>query len=236
MYNTVLGAKPLSADGSDVLLLRLQLQGAQRRMRNTAGPCCSGTLPQVAADYRINTYFRDGRGIFVNLYIPSSVRWTQGGAQVRLTQAGTYPFDALVRFEVEASRPAEFALRLRIPAWADAATVSVNGKRQPLELAPGRFASLLRTWRTGDRIELELPMGMRLEAVDPQHPDTVALIYGPIVLFAVTNMPKGVTRKQLLAAKRTGPQSWQIETANGPVAMLPFIAIGDQQYSTYLRV
>ena len=235
MYNTVLGAKPLSADGGAFYYSDYTFK-AHKTYAKYRWPCCSGTLPQVAADYRINTYFRDARGIFVNLYIPSSVRWSVGGAQVRLTQAGTYPFETLIRFELELSRPAEFALRLRIPAWADAATVSVNGKRQPLEIVPGRFASLLRTWRTGDRIELELPMRMRLEAIDPQHPDTVALIYGPIVLFAITNMPKGVTRKQLLAVKRTGPQSWQIETANGPVAMLPFIAIDDQQYSAYLKL
>ena len=101
----------------------------------TAGrwPCCSGTLPQVAADYRINTYFRDGRGVYVNLYIPSTLRWVQGGAQIELTQKSEYPYDSQVEFEVKASKPVEFAVNLRIPAWAEGASLAVNGKREPVQ-------------------------------------------------------------------------------------------------------
>ncbi len=235
MYNTVLGAKPLRPDGSAFYYSDYNFTG-HKTYSNHRWPCCSGTLPQVAADYRINMYFRDERGIFVNLYIPSSVRWNVDGAQVRLRQAGGYPFDPLVQFDMELSRPSEFPVRLRIPEWADGANISVNGKRQPLDIVPGRFTSVHRTWRRGDRIELELPMRMHLEAIDPQHSETVALLHGPIVLFAITNTSTGVTRQQLLAAKRMGPKAWQIETANGPIAMLPYIAIDDQQYSTYLKL
>ena len=85
-------------------------------------------------------------------------------------------------------------------------------------------------------MELELPMTTRLEGIDVQHPETVALMVGPLVLFAVTDSQPAVTRAQLLAGKKTGSQSWQVETSGGPVKMLPFTAIGDEQYSTYLRV
>ena len=93
-----------------------------------------------------------------------------------------------------------------------------------------------RQWKTGDRIDLELPMRARLEAVDPQHTETVALLVGPVVLFAITDADPKVTRAQLLAAKKNGPQSWQVEMASGLVKMLPFAAVGEEQYSTYLRV
>ena len=59
---------------------------------------------------------------------------------------------------------------------------------------------------------------------------------GPLVLFAITDGEPKVTGAQLLAAKKNGAQSWQVETAGGPVKMLPFIGIGDEGYSTYLRV
>jgi hypothetical protein len=75
-----------------------------------------------------------------------------------------------------------------------------------------------------------------LEAVDAAHADTVALLVGPLVLFAVTDSQPAVTRAQLLAAKKSGAQSWQVETAGGLVKMLPFTAIGDEGYTTYLRV
>ena len=79
-------------------------------------------------------------------------------------------------------------------------------------------------------------MKMRLEAVDPQHSNTVALMLGPLVLFAVTDSQPAVTRAQLLAAKRVGAQNWQVETAEGPMKMSPWTEIADQAYTTYLRL
>jgi uncharacterized protein len=233
MYNTILGAKPLEADGRTFYYADYNFKGS-RVYSPHRWPCCSGTMPQVAADYRINTYFRDARGVYVNLYIPSTLRWTQGAAQITLTQKSEYPYGSHVQFELTASKPTEFALHLRIPAWAEGASVGVNGKREPAQ--PGSFARLQRMWKTGDRIDLELPMKTRLEAVDPQHPETVALVVGPLVLFAMTDAEPRVTRAQLLAAKNTGAQSWQVETASGPMKMLPFTVIGEEQYSTYLRI
>ncbi|HTS13206.1 MAG TPA: hypothetical protein VMH00_13910 [Candidatus Limnocylindrales bacterium] len=71
---------------------------------------------------------------------------------------------------------------------------------------------------------------------DPQHPKTVALLCGSLVLFAITADAPAVTASQLLAARKSGAQSWQVETARGPLEMLPFIAIDAQPYSTYLNV
>ena len=233
MYNTVLGSLPLEADGRTYYYSDYNFKG-RKVYHKERWACCSGTLPQVAADYRINTYFRDARGVYVNLYIPSTVKWTQGGAQIELTQKSEYPYDSQVQFEVKASRAAEFAVSLRIPAWADGASVSVNGKREAV--LAGTFVTVWREWKSGDRIELELPLKARLEVLDPQHADAVALLVGPIVLFGVTDGEPKVTRAQLLAAKKNGGQSWQVETADGTVTMLPFTWIGEEQYSTYWQV
>lgn len=235
MYNTVLGAKPLLADGSTFYYSDYNFQGRKIYKQNR-WPCCSGTLPQVAADYRINSYFYDRKGLYVNLYIPSALRWTRDGAQVSITQKTEYPFDSTVNFDVTVSRTTEFAIHLRIPAWAEGASISVNGKFVPTSGAVGKFAMIRRQWKNGDRIEMDLPMKMRLEAIDAQHPQTVALLCGPLVLFAITDVPPVVTARQLLAARRIGPKSWQTETANGSLQLLPFTAIADQQYSTYLNV
>jgi uncharacterized protein len=235
MYNTVLGAEPLLADGRTFYYSDYNFRG-RKVYKHDHWPCCSGTLPQVAADYRINTYFRDAAGIYVNLYIPSAVHWTTGGAQFLLTQRSEYPFDGAVTFEIRGSRGGEFAIHLRIPAWADGAAIFVNGKRVAAGGTAGAFATVRRNWKSGDRIELELPMRLRLEAIDPQHPQIVALLCGPLVLFAIVDGAPVVTARQLLAAKKTGRQSWQIDAGNGSISMLPFTAVTDQQYSTYLTV
>jgi hypothetical protein len=235
MYNTILGAKPLLADGSTFYYADYNFHGS-KFYKPFHWPCCSGTLPQVAADYRVNTYFRDPSGIYVNLYIPSTLRWTQRGTQVSLTQKSKYPFDSLVQFDLTTSKKSEFAINLRVPTWAEGAAVAVNGRRMPVSVVPGKFVTIRHKWKTGDRIELDLPMRMRLEPIDAQHPQTVALLCGPLVLFSITDTAPDVTSQQLLAAKKTGEQEWQVETATGPMRMLPFTGIADQQYSTYVLV
>ena len=235
MYNTVLGAKPIQPDGRCFYYSDYHFQ-ARKVYSSHRWACCSGTLPQVAADYRICTYFRDGQGIYANLYIPSTVRWNHAGSQVSLTQKSAYPLDGAVQFEFGLARPAEFAANFRIPEWAQGAALAVNGKRITTDVVPGRFASIRRKWKSGDRVELDLPMTARLQAVDTQHSNTVALMRGPLVLFAITKSAPKVSRTQLLAATSVGAGKWQVATAQEPIIMLPFAAIEDEQYSTYLQV
>lgn len=232
MYNTILGAKPMERDGHTFYYSDYNFQG-KKVYSDHRWPCCSGTMPQVAADYRINTYLRDERGVYVNLYIPSTVRWTQAGAQVSLTQKGEYPNDSQVQFEVKTSKPAEFAVNLRIPAWAEKASITVNGKREAAQA--GTFAQISRQWKDGDRIELELPMTTRLEAIDAQHPDVVALMVGPLVLFG--DQVPGLTRANLLAAKKMAHWLWHVSPdGNIVVKLVTWTVLEDQPYTTYLRI
>jgi DUF1680 family protein len=235
MYNTVLGAKPLGADGRTFYYSDYNFKG-RKVYSEHRWACCAGTMPQVAADYRINAYFRDSLGVYVNLYIPSTLRWTQDGAQVRLAQKSLYPLDNVVQFDVTTSQARDFTLSFRIPAWATGASISVNGRREQKPVTPGSFAAIHRQWKTGDRVELDLPMTSQLDPVDPQHPRTVALLFGPLVLFPITDTQPLLTRADLLAAKRVDQRSWQVKTAGGAMRMLPFTDIGEEQYSTYLHV
>jgi len=81
-----------------------------------------------------------------------------------------------------------------------------------------------------------LPMTLRLESVDPQHPRTVALLFGPLLLFALTDNPLTLDRADLLAAKRLDQRSWLVTSGGSEIKMVPFTDIREEQYSTYLRV
>lgn len=239
MYNTVLGALPLQDNGKNFYYADYNFD-AERVYKEAHWACCSGTLPQVAADYRINIYFRAPQAVYVNLYVPSTLKWNENGAAFSLTQEGEYPFEDRVTFTVTSSEPADLTLNFRIPAWAEGAEVFVNGMRQSGVAVPGQFATMRRTWKSGDRVELELPLKMRLEPLDAQHRDTVALMRGPLVLMAVkekegTPLPQ-VTRAGLLSAKRVSERQWRVTAANGAVTMLPFTWLGSRPYTTYLRV
>lgn len=218
-YNTVLGAKPLQKDGRAFYYSDYH-QAAKKTYFPDAWPCCSGTLPQVTADYRLLGYFRDAKGIYVNLYLPSQLKWvTPDGAQVRLSQAGDYPLGDSVTLRVESSKPSPFAVRLRIPAWSKKSSIAVNGEQIAVRAQTG-FATIDRRWKSGDRIDLRFDMTRRWEPIHPRHPETVALMSGPLVLFAIGDGPITVERQKFLASD----------------AVKPFFLIEDETYNTYVTV
>jgi len=77
-----------------------------------------------------------------------------------------------------------------------------------------------------------------LEPVDPQHPDLLAPVHGPLALFTVGAIPERIGRQELLAASQVsgGSTDWQAKTAAGNMTLRPFAAIQDEHYRLYLKV
>lgn len=242
LYNTILGARPIRPDGVSFYYADYNNSGAHKVDYDQRWPCCSGTFPQLTADYGISSYLRSPRGIAVNLYVPSQVTWRQGGARVVLTQRTAYPVADETAMELQMDRPERFRVQLRVPAWAGPKTaVRVNGKASGVEVRPGTWAVLDREWRNGDRIELTLDMPMRLVPIDAGHPDTVALVRGPVALFAIAgdagDVPR-MSRAQMLAAERASASSadWVVRTDAGRVVMRPYAAITTERYRLYQQI
>ena len=238
LYNTILGAKPLQEDGTSFYYSDYNTH-AHKGYHPDKWPCCSGTFPQITADYGISSYFHDNDGIYVNLFVPSRLKWQQHGANLTLTQRTDYPHAAHTELELNSDRDVTFALRLRIPAWAGPkTTLSINGKRASVDLTSGRFARVMRTWKSGDRIALEFDIPLALQPVDPQHPKLVALQHGSLSLFAVSPTDGSITRASLLSAHQRsfGALDWEAETGAGKIAFKPFQAIRDEQYRLYQEV
>ena len=237
LYNTILGAWPIQADGTSFYYSDYATTG-KKVWYGQKWPCCSGTFPQLAADYHISTYLRSADGVYVNLFTPSSVHWSDQGGKYGLKQETKYPFDNKIQIQVSATQPKEYTLYVRIPGWATPNPVlSVNGKRVSSPVEPGTFASIRNTWKDGDLVELELPMPLRLETVDANHPEMVALLQGPLVLFAVAESQPSFDRKALLQAKSTknATGDWLASSSNGStVSMRPFMNIDKESYSTYV--
>ena len=239
LYNTILGAWPIQADGTSFYYSDYANVGNKAWYRDK-WPCCSGTFPQLAADYHISTYLRSQDGVYVNLFTPSSVSWTDGVTKLRLTQVTKYPLENKVEIQVSASQPHDRAIYVRIPEWATPdPVVLVNGKRVADAIEPGHFAALRNTWKDGDRIEIELPMPLRLEAVDANHPNLVALLKGPLVLMAVADIQPTFDAKSLLGARPLNNTAgdWSATSMDGRrVTMRPFMSIDKESYSTYVRI
>jgi DUF1680 family protein len=238
LYNTILGAWPIQADGTSFYYADYASTGKKAWYKDK-WPCCSGTFPQLAADYHVSTYLRSADGIYVNLFTPSSVRWSDGSGKYGLTQHTKYPFENTVQMQVSGSRGSEYTLYVRIPAWAGSDPIlSVNGKRVS-DVKAGTFAAIRRTWNDGDRVELELPLPLRLESVDANRPDQVALLRGPLVQFAVADSQPSFDKAELLRATDTKNAAGDViaNSADGkPVSMRPFMNIKDESYSTYVQL
>lgn len=237
LYNTILGAKPIQPEGWSFYYSDYAITG-KKVYHHDKWPCCSGTLPQVAADYHISIYFQGADGIYVNLYTPSTASYQIGSARIGLEQQTAYPFSPKVEMRVTANQPSEHTVYLRIPGWATGTPLlSVNGQRISTEGRAGEFAAIRRTWKNGDRIQLELPMSIRLEAIDPHHPKLVAVMHGPLVLFALADTQPSFERADLLRAQPADNPNgdWLGTSKDGTsVVLRPFMSIQDENYSTYV--
>ena len=222
LLNTILGALDPDDDGGYFYYSDYQAR-ANKRYYQRKWPCCAGTLLQSVADYPLNIYFHDDRGIYVNLYAGSEVRWKY----VKLTQRTAYPESDHIEMRVEPDSPAKFALNLRIPVWLDRpAQISLNGKSISIPARPGAFATINRTWRKGDTVELTLPFSFRTVSIDDRNPDTVAVMRGPVMLTAI-DPPDPLTA--------TAAQLDRMDTLAGNYQMRPFYQVQRETYSTYFR-
>ncbi len=221
LYNGILAAKRIQPDGS-TFYYSTYSDGARKAYHPNKWVCCSGTYPQAIVDYLVNAYFQDAGGVYVNLYIPSEAKWARLEGEVKLTQQTDYPESGDIKIRVDPKSPGEFSVNLRIPVWAKDVKLSVNNEAVPTSARPGEFASIRRRWSTGDTIELTLPMAFSTEAIDAQHPDTVALMRGPVMHVAVNGSPK------LLSVDGGVP------VAKADTRFMPFYKVNDETYTTYL--
>ena len=241
LYNTILGIKDPKGDGHFFYYSDYH-PATKKAYYPSKWPCCSGTAPQVVADYVISAYFRSADGIYVNLFAPSEVRWKVQGMPVQLTQRTTYPESDCTELKVHSAAPIEFTVYVRVPGWLRSpAQFAVNGKPLSLDAQPGGFAAIHRRWQTNDAIQVQIPFSLRLEPIDEEHPKTVALMWGPLMLVAV-DPPLEIARKSVplssegLKPATRSPISFELTRATETLRFVPFYQVQDETYTTYFGV
>ncbi len=238
LYNTVLGAKDPSGDGHFFYYSDYH-SFAEKRYHPDKWPCCSGTLPQVVADYLVSAYFRSADGIYVNLFVPSEVKWKFQERPVKLVQSTSYPDSESTEIRFELAAPAEFTLYVRIPGWLQSpALLSINGTRLSVPAERRTFAAIRRLWRNNDSVQIDLPFSFRTEPIDGHHPSTVAVMRGPLMLVALDPQLR-LGSNSLDSRQGLRPVPYASQTFEMPVPsslrFMPFYAVRDQSYTTYLE-
>ena len=148
--------------------------------RDSSFWCCVGSGFESHSRYGESIYYHDDKGVFVNLFIPSVLRWKEKGFVLR--QETKFPEEATTRLIVDSASGAAVSLYIRYPGWSTAgAAIKVNGRSVAVKQAPGSYVTINRIWRKGDRVEVTYPMSLRLVPT-PDNPKVAAIAYGPIVL------------------------------------------------------
>lgn len=199
LYNGVISGVSLSGD-KFFYDNPLESQGEHDRQRWFGCACCPGNITRFMASVSGYTYATQASDIYVNLYIQGSADLQTESGRIALTQTTDYPWNGTVTIKVDPEQAgSSFALRLRIPGWlqqhpvasdlytyTDAParyTIRVNGSKVRPAVSDG-YATISRQWKSGDIVELDLPMNVRrIKAHDKVTADRgmLALERGPVV-------------------------------------------------------
>ena len=183
LINAIGASIPMTADGRVMYYSDYNVHGGRKRNVDFGWSCCTGTRPQAVADVCDLVYFHDADNLHVNLFVPSRVKWSHGGAAVVLRQVTRFPEEETVEFAVETDRPVEFGLKVRLPSWlAGPPTAKLNGEPATFTREPSHWMTLRRKWNGGDRVSLTLPMRLWNSPLVAGRTYPTALLYGPVVL------------------------------------------------------
>ena len=141
--------------------------------------CCTANMHQAWPKFTKSLFMSTpDDGLAAIAYAPCQVKTTvAGGTPITVTETTDYPFKGDVQFAFELDSPCEFNFRFRIPDWADEATLTVSGVTTELHAA-GSFHELRRTWRSGEEVTLQVPMGLRLSE---GHKGLLSVNRGPLL-------------------------------------------------------
>lgn len=183
LYNHILASQDPK---TGMMCYYVPLRAGLRKIYN--GPfdafwCCTGTGVESHAKYGDSIYFHNGRNtLYLNLFIASKLDWKEQG--VELLQETNYPDDSTSRITFTCKNPVDLTIKLRHPSWAvNGFAVKINGEATALDSKPGAYATLSRTWKSGDVIEVNMPFHLHTEGFR-DNPRRFAFLNGPLVLAA----------------------------------------------------
>ncbi len=198
-YNAVLAGVAL--DGTNYFYtnplrvvdpLPLSLRWSRTRVPFVISFCCPPNVVRTIAESAAYAYAASGNSIWVNLYGSNLLETKlRDGEKIKLKQETEYPWNGRVRIKIIDGGRNAFSLRLRIPGWTSNATIRVNYEavtsvesNANFTLTPGLYCELHRLWKSGDIVDLDLPMPVRLMEANPlieEDLNQVAVQRGPMI-------------------------------------------------------
>jgi uncharacterized protein len=213
--------------------------------------CCTGTGAEDFAKFNDTIYFHSDNDLYINLLIASELNWREKG--FRLKQSTLFPAEQQTSISVQTDHPQERTIFMRIPRWTDErATVKVNGRAVEENLRPGSYLAIRRTWQSGDRVEVRVPMHLSDETL-PGDASSVATLYGPLVLATILEEGPKDGPMKFIHGRPTEPKvtvgpaplpeyspisvrsapDLRFSCAGTPSTVMAMYQVKDQRYSVY---
>ena len=236
-YNSVMALQN-SENGTCVYHLPLKSPTTKKFLKETDFRCCNGSTIEAFTHLNSNIYFYNNRNLWVNLYIPSVVKWT--GQGVTISQTGNFPASPVVQFTVSTSKTTRFAINLFIPSWSTGKpTVLINGKPVAIDTKPMTYLTLDRSWKNGDKLELTFAYNFSVKTM-PDNQNILALYYGPVLLAFETNKElflKGENKTIVNSiTKESSSMIFTLKNDGFEYRLLPFYEILYSAYGVYATI
>jgi DUF1680 family protein len=183
LYNGSLSGVSLKGD---TYFYQNPLEGDDGRTRWIwhACPCCPPMFLKLMGAMPGYIYATDRDSVYVNLFVGSRASISVKNAKIDVRQTTRYPWDGKVRISVESAEALPFNFMLRIPEWCRGESLTVNGQNVPTDNRVRGYVPINRTWKSGDVIDLTLPMPVQPVRANPlvqADAGRVALTRGPLV-------------------------------------------------------
>jgi len=163
--------------------------------------CCTANFHQGWPKFTASLFMLShDEGLVAAAYSPCEVKTLVRGIPIELKEETEYPFRGTIRMTLSPASPLTAPLRLRIPGWANGATIQVNGKLEATP-EPNTFARVNRTWNAGDVVEIKFPLEPRASRWFNQ---SVVVERGPLVFSY------GIGESWVKLADRGLTADWQV--------------------------
>jgi DUF1680 family protein len=184
----------------------VQMEGKKPYSSTLDGHCCLSSGPRGVALIPTFAVTTDAQGVVVNLYDAGTANLVlQDHNSVKVVLETEYPGTDQIQLRVEPAKKTSFTLKLRVPAWSSSASVKLNQRAVPIQIASDGYLAIKRSWEKEDRLQLEFKQEPRVAVGDHLNAGKVAVLYGPLVLAADQALLPAESGLTLGAVAAAGP-------------------------------
>ena len=188
--------------------------------------CCPPNVMRLIASLEHYVALSCDNEFRLHQYMTGRYTAALAGGEATLDVETDYPWDGRIRVVVATAPGDAWALTVRVPHWAEQATVDINGERIDATSTDG-WLRIEEDWQPGDQLVLELPPTPRFTRADPRvdaDRGLVAVERGPLV-YCVESADQSTERlDDLVVDLRSAPEVSEPLPELGGVATLRLTA------------